>query len=71
MAGNTFKVWIALGKHLKDCLLLPKIWLKGNLILDVSFFMIALIYPQVVRLNPEQNIHIRQTVSAEISGFLP
>ena len=58
MAGNALEVGVAGNEVLEDLVLLLIAGLQGHAVLPVALGVVALILPQVVRLNAKQHIHI-------------
>ena len=71
MAGNALEVGVAGNEVLEDLVLLLIAGLQGHAILPVALAVIVVVLPQVVGLNAQQNVNIRQALGAEIAGFLP
>ena len=60
MAGNALEVGIPLDEVLENLVLLLIAGLQRHAVLPVALGVVALILPQVVRLNAKQHIHIGQ-----------
>ena len=71
MAGNALEVGVAGNEMLEDLVLLLIAGLQGHAVLPVALAVIVVVLPQVVGLNAQQNVNIRQALGAEIAGFLP
>jgi len=71
MAGNALDVGIALDEVLEYFVLLLVAGLQRDTVLPVTFGMVVFILPQVVGLNTQQNVYIRQALGAVISCLFP
>ena len=71
MPRNALQVRVALHKVLEHLVLLLVRGLKRYAVLPVALAVIAFILPEVIRLNPQQNVHIRQALRAEITRLFP
>ncbi len=71
MTGNAFQVRILFHEFPEHFILLVIVRLKWNIILHVSEFRIFRIQEQMIRLNSEENIHIRKAHGAEIPRLFP
>ena len=71
MAGNAAEIGVALDKTLEDLVLLLIAGLQGHAVLPIALGVVVLIFPQVIRLNAQQHVHIGQASGAEVPGFLP
>ena len=71
MAGNALEVGVAGNEMLEDLVLLLIAGLQGHAVLPVALAVIVVVLPQVVGLNAQQNVNVRQALGAEIAGFLP
>lgn len=59
MSGNTFQIRILFDKCAKYLFLLVTIRLKRNIILYIACGMILILFPDMVRLDAKEDIHIQ------------
>ena len=71
MAADALQVGVALDKAVEDLVLLLIAGLQGHAVLPVALAVVAFVFPQVVRLDAEQHVHIGQAEGAVIPGGLP
>ena len=71
VAGDTLEVGIARHKGLEDHVLFLVAWVQRDSVLPVPLTVVVFVQPQVVGLNAQQDIHIGQTLGAEVPGLLP
>ena len=68
---DTTDIRILFHKGMVDHILLFLIRLKRNIILQIAPGVIRVVLPQMIGLDPQKDIHIRQTLCTEIPGLLP
>ena len=71
MPGDALDVGIALDEVLEYLVLGFVAGLQGNAVLPVALRMVVFILPQVVGLDAQQDINVRQAQGAVIPCFLP
>ncbi len=71
VAGDALQAGVALDEVLENFVLLLIAGLQGHAVLPVALAVIVVVLPQVVGLNAQQNVNVRQALGAEIAGFLP
>ena len=71
VAGDALQAGVALDEVLENFVLLLIAGLQRHAVLPVALGVVVLVLPQVVGLDAQQHVHIRQALGAEVTGLVP
>ena len=71
VAGNALHVGVTVDEMLENLVLLLVAGLQGHAVLPVALGVVFLVFPQVIRLDAKQHVHVGQALGAVVAGFLP